>query len=53
MCLVSKKLFLNAMNMVVLELVIRLFVLIVDLGIMLLFQFIYLVGRKIYCVILF
>ena len=45
--MVSKKLFLNAINMVALELVIRLFVVIVDLGIMLFFEFIYLVGRKI------
>ena len=51
--MVSKKLFLNAINMVALELVIGLFVVIADLGIMLLFQFIYLVGRKIYYVILF
>ena len=34
--MVSKKLFLNAINMVALELVIRLFVVIADLGIMLL-----------------
>ena len=51
--MVSKKLFLNAINMVALELVIRLFVVIADLGIMLLFEFIYLIGRKIYYVLLF
>ena len=51
--MVSKKLFLNAMNMVALKLVIGLFVVIVDLGIMQLFEFIYFVGRKIYFVILF
>ena len=37
--MVSKKLFLNAINMVALEIVIGLFVVIVDLGIMLLFKF--------------
>ena len=51
--MVCKKLFLNAINMVALELVIELFVVIADLGIMLLFEFIYLVGRKIYYVIWF
>ena len=51
--MVSKKLFLNAINMVALELVIELFVVIADLGIMLLFEFIYLVGRKIFYVIWF
>ena len=51
--MVIKNLFLNAINMVALELVIELFVVIADLGIMLLFEFIYLVGRKIYYVIWF
>ena len=51
--MVSKKLFLNAINMVALELVIELFVVIADLGIMLHLEFIYLVGRKIYYVIWF